>query len=146
MQSSSTITHRVGVNLSPPGGAAAATLTHLVGVTHHPGVVCTPARCAETNFPAGINLGRWPSPHSHHQCTLVAKALVIIPVVTAMVGPGDGGEEVGFISLTTPPIISDTLVTGMVGPGDGGEEVGDLADHEGEGEQGEGGHLALLQQ
>ena len=31
-----------------------------------------------------INLGQWPSPHSHHQCTLVAEALVIIPVVTAM--------------------------------------------------------------
>ena len=35
-----------------------------------------------------INLGQWPSPHSHHQCTLVAEALVIIPVVTAM-----GGES-----------------------------------------------------
>ena len=31
-----------------------------------------------------INLGQWPSPHSRHQCTLVAEALVIIPVVTAM--------------------------------------------------------------
>ena len=31
-----------------------------------------------------INLGQWPSPHSHHQCTLVAEALVIIPVATAM--------------------------------------------------------------
>ena len=56
------------------GGAAAATLTHRVGVTHHPGVVGTPARWAETNYPAGINLGQWPSPHSHHQCSLVAEA------------------------------------------------------------------------
>ena len=32
-----------------------------------------------------------------------------------------------------------------VGPGDGGQEVSDLPHHEGEGEQGEGGHLALLQ-
>ena len=32
-----------------------------------------------------------------------------------------------------------------VRPGDGGEEVRDLPDHEGEGEQGKGGHLALLQ-
>ena len=31
-----------------------------------------------------INLCQWPSPHSHHQCTLVAEALVIMPVVTAM--------------------------------------------------------------
>ena len=47
-------------------------------------VVSTPAWWAETKIPAGINLGRWPSPHSCHQCTLVAEALVIIPVVTAM--------------------------------------------------------------
>ena len=66
------------------GGAAAANLTDRVGVTDHPGVVFTPARSAETNYPAGINLGQWPSPHSHHQCTLVAEALVIIPVVPAM--------------------------------------------------------------
>ena len=26
-----------------------------------------------------IKLGHWPSPHSHHQCTLVAEALVILP-------------------------------------------------------------------
>ena len=62
------------------GGAAAATLTHRVGVTHHPWVVGTPARWAETNYPAGINLGQWPTPHSHRQCTLVAEALVILPV------------------------------------------------------------------
>ena len=36
-----------------------------------------------------INQGQWPSPHSHHQCTLVAEALVIIPVVTAMATPGN---------------------------------------------------------
>ena len=49
----------------------------------------TPARCAETNFPAGINLGQWPYPHSRHQCTLLIETLVIIPVVTAM-GLGAG--------------------------------------------------------
>ena len=72
------LTHQVGVNFHPHpvcgGGAAAANLTHRVGVTHHPWVVFTPARCAETNYPAGINLGQWPSPHSHHQCSLVAEA------------------------------------------------------------------------
>ena len=31
-----------------------------------------------------------------------------------------------------------------VRPGDGGQEMRDLSDHEGEGEQAEGGHLALL--
>ena len=47
------------------------------GVTPHSGVVCTPARCAETNFPAGINLGQRPTPHSQPPiCTLVAEALV----------------------------------------------------------------------
>ena len=42
------------------GGAAAANLTHRVGVTHHPWVVGTPARWAETNFPRVSNL------HTHH--------------------------------------------------------------------------------
>ena len=32
----------------------------------------------------GINLGRRPTPYSCHQFTLVAEALVIIPVVSAM--------------------------------------------------------------
>ena len=70
------------------GGAAAANLTHRVGVNHYPGVVGTPARWAETNYPAGINLGQWPSPHSRCECTLMAETLVIIPVVTAMGGGG----------------------------------------------------------
>ena len=42
-----------------------------------------------------INLGRWNSPHSCHRCTLVAEALVIIPVVTAMGGPGWSVVEQG---------------------------------------------------
>ena len=39
---------------------------------------CVPlAWCAETNFPAGINLGQRPTPHSQPPiCTLVAEALV----------------------------------------------------------------------
>ena len=42
-----------------------------------------------------INLGLWPSLHSHHQCTLVAEALVIIPAVTAM--PEEANENIFVI-------------------------------------------------
>ena len=49
---------------APAKGPPAPAATHHSGVTHHPGVVGTPARCAETNFPAGINLGQWCSPYS----------------------------------------------------------------------------------
>ena len=42
-------------------------------------------------------LGQWPSPHSRHQCTLVAEALVIIPVVTAMPAVAGGGDDGGAL-------------------------------------------------
>ena len=44
-----------------------------------------PCTVCKDQFPAGINLGQWPSPHSRHQCTLKPETLVIIPMVTAMV-------------------------------------------------------------
>ena len=45
--------------------APVSAATHRPGVTHHPGVVGTPARCAETDFPRVSNL------HTHHTITLV---------------------------------------------------------------------------
>ena len=41
---------------------AAAAATHRAGRTHPPGRVCLCARCAETNFPAGINQGQEAAP------------------------------------------------------------------------------------
>ena len=69
---------------APAKVAPASAATPRPGVTPHPGVVSTPARCAETNFPAGINLGQWRPPSQRPQCTLLAETLVTIPVVTAM--------------------------------------------------------------
>ena len=50
---------------------AAAAAAHRAGRTHPPGRVCLCARCAETNFPAGINIGQWRLPPSHQQFTMV---------------------------------------------------------------------------
>ena len=41
---------------------AAAAAAHRAGRTHPPGRVCLCARCAETNFPAGINQGQEAAP------------------------------------------------------------------------------------
>ena len=79
---------------APAKVAPASAATPRPGVTPHPGVVSTPARCAETNFPAGINLGQWCPPSQRSQCTLLAESLVKIPVVTAMPPPPPAADVI----------------------------------------------------
>ena len=84
------LTHQPGVKNSPlsgwPGAAAKGSVA--TAATHRPGVAGSPAWWGEINFLVGINLGQWFSPHSRHQCTLMADSLVTIPVVTAMTWEG----------------------------------------------------------
>ena len=57
-----------------------------------------------------INLGWWPSPHSH-QCTPVAEALVIIPVVTAM---PCGANDISYSTVFRSTMISWNPLTGAL--------------------------------
>ena len=62
-----------------------APLTHRAPVTHHRTVVRTCHWCAETKFPAGINLVQTVALNWLQIESLMALDLIIIPAVTALV-------------------------------------------------------------
>ena len=64
--------------------ALVAPLTHRVPVTHHRTVVCTCHWCAETEFPAGINLVHTVAPDWCQVESLMALVLIKIPAVSAL--------------------------------------------------------------
>ena len=82
-----------------------APLTHRAPVTHHGTVVRTCHWCAETKFPAGINLVQTVSPNWRRIESLMALDLIKIPAVSAL---SKGGMGAHFISFLAP---SQLLVT-----------------------------------
>ena len=84
------ITEAPGAGDAPPKciteyAVLVAPLTHLVPVTHHTWVVSTPGPCAETKFPAGINLVQAMAPIWRQWFTGgFGLSLFTIPVVSAL--------------------------------------------------------------
>ena len=64
--------------------ALVAPLTHRAPVTHHRTVVCTCHWCAETEFPAGINLVHTVAPDWCQVESLIGLVLIKIPAVSAL--------------------------------------------------------------
>ena len=85
--------------------ALVAPLTQLAPVAHHRSVVHTCHWCAETKFPAGINLVQTVAPDWRQIESLMALDLIKIPAVSAL---SKGGMGAHFISFLAP---SQLLVT-----------------------------------
>ena len=64
--------------------ALVAPLTNRAPVTHHKTVVRTCQWCAETKFPAGINLVQTVAPDWRQIESLMALDLIVIPAVIAL--------------------------------------------------------------
>ena len=70
--------------------ALVAPLTNRAPVTHHKTVVRTCQWCAETKFPAGINLVQTVAPDWRRIESLMALDLIKIPAVSALLAAGRG--------------------------------------------------------
>ena len=92
------ITEAPGAGEAPPtciteSAPPVAPLTHLAPARHHTCVVPTPGRCAETNFPAGINLVQAMAPIWRQWFTSDSGlSLLTIPAVSALGQGGQGGQ------------------------------------------------------